>query len=347
MASSYTALGVELMVTGENAGTWGTKTNTNLQLFEQIAGGYLVQTLNATGTGVTTTALDVDDGALTGTACNRVIILGAESAQTIAGNKTVTIPNDVENWYLVKNSTSGSYTVNFKYATGTGDSVTWATTDKGWKMIYATKNDGTNPDIGEIALSTDPGGSNTQIQYNNSGAFGGDANLIWDSSTGLNIGTSKELRLQDDSGSEYVGMKASNGTTDYTMTWPAGVAAGNDYVLKSTTGGVLSWGELTGGTAWAAVKVTGDSPVSAAAGAGYFLNTTSGAITLTLPGSPTIGDEVSFVDYAGTFDSNALTIGRNGKKINGATADLTVSTERAANTLVYTDTTQGWLLKNK
>ena len=347
MASSYTALGVELMVTGENAGTWGTKTNTNLQLFEQIAGGYLVQTLNAAGTGVNTTALDVDDGALTGTACNRVIILGAESAQTIAGNKTVTIPNDVENWYLVKNSTSGSYTVNFKYATGTGDSVTWATTDKGWKMIYATKNDGTNPDIGEIALSTDPGGSNTQIQYNNSGAFGGDANLIWDSSTGLNIGTSKELRLQDDSGSEYVGMKASNGTTDYTMTWPAGVAAGNDYVLKSTTGGVLSWGELTGGTAWAAVKVTGDSPVSAAAGAGYFLNTTSGAITLTLPGSPTIGDEVSFVDYAGTFDSNALTIGRNGKKINGATADLTVSTERAANTLVYTDTTQGWLLKNK
>ena len=347
MASSYTALGVELMVTGENAGTWGTKTNSNLQLLEQLAGGYLVQTLNATGTGVTTTALDVDDGALTGTACNRVIILGAESAQAIGGNKTVTVPNDVENWYLVKNSTSGSYTVNFKYATGTGDSVTWATTDKGWKMIYATKNDGTNPDIGEIALSTDPGGSTTQIQYNNSGAFGGDANLIWDSSTGLNIGTSKELRLQDDSGAEYVGMKASNGTTDYTMTWPAGVAGGNDYVLKSTTGGVLSWGELTGGTAWAAVKVTGDSPVSAAAGAGYFLNTTSGAITLTLPGSPTIGDEVSFVDYAGTFDSNALTVARNGKKINGATADLTVSTERAANTLVYTDTTQGWLLKNK
>ena len=45
MASSYTPLGVELMVTGENAGTWGTKTNTNLQLFEQISGGFKVQTL--------------------------------------------------------------------------------------------------------------------------------------------------------------------------------------------------------------------------------------------------------------------------------------------------------------
>jgi len=344
MASSYTALGVELMVTGENAGTWGTKTNTNLQLLEQLAGGYLVQTLNAGGTGANTTALDVDDGALTGTACNRVIILGAESAQTIGGNKIVTIPNDVENWYLVKNSTSGSYTVQFKYATGTGDSVTWATTDKGWKIIYATKNDGTNPDIAEATLGGLPGGSDTQIQYNDSGSFGGDANLIWDSSTGLNIGTSKELRLQDDSGSEYVGMKASNGTTDYTMTWPAGVAGGNGYVLKSTTGGVLSWAELeAGGTQWQTVKTTG---FTAVAGQGYFCNTSGGGFTLTLPSSPTIGDEVTFVDYAGTFDSDNLTIGRNSEKINGASSDLTVATERAANTLVYTDGTQGWLLKS-
>ena len=345
MASSYTALGVELMVTGENVGTWGTKTNTNLQLFEQIAGGYLVQTLNATGTGVTTTALDVDDGALTGTACNRVIILGAESPQTIAGNKTVTIPNDVENWYLVKNSTTGSYTVNFKYATGTGDSVTWATTDKGWKIIYATKNDGTNPDIAEATLGGLPGGSNTQIQFNDSGSFGGDANLIWNSSTGLNIGTSKEIRLQDDSGGEYIGQKAGNSTTSYTLTWPTGVAGGNGYVLKSTTGGVLSWAELeAGGTSWQAVK-TGN--YTASAGEGVFCNTTSGSFTLTLPSSPTIGDEVSFIDYAGTFDTYALTIGRNSEKINGATADLTVSVERAANTLVYTDGTQGWLLKSK
>ena len=69
----------------------------------------------------------------------------------------------------MKNSTSGSYTVNFKYATGTGDSVTWATTDKGWKIIYATANDGTNPDIAEITVGGLPGGSDTQIQYNDSG----------------------------------------------------------------------------------------------------------------------------------------------------------------------------------
>ena len=345
MASTYTPLGVELMATGENAGTWGTKTNTNLQIIEQIAGGYKVQTLNTDGAGANTTTLSVSDGSTGATLATRTIILGAESPETISGNKIVTIPLDVEAFYFIKNSTSGSYTVQLKYASGSGDSVTWATTDKGWKIIYATANDGTNPDIAEISVGGLPGGSNTQIQYNDSGAFGGDANLVWNSSTGLNIGTSKELRLQDDSGSEYVGMKASNGTTDYTLTWPAGVAGGNGYVLKSTTGGVLSWAELeAGGTSWQAVITSGTT--AATAGNGYFCNTTAGAITLTLPSSPTIGDEVSFIDYAGTFDTNNLTIGRNSEKINGAAADLTVATERAANTLVYTDGTQGWLLKS-
>ena len=62
MASTYTPLGVELMATGENAGTWGTKTNTNLSIVEQISGGYKVQTLNASGAGANTTAVAVLDG---------------------------------------------------------------------------------------------------------------------------------------------------------------------------------------------------------------------------------------------------------------------------------------------
>ena len=131
----------------------------------------------------------------------------------------------------------------------------------------------------------------------------------------------------------------------YTITWPAAVAGGNGYLLKSTTGGVLSWEAAdAGGTSWQSVKTAN---YTASAGEGVFCNTTSGSFTLTLPSSPTLGDEVSFIDYAGTFDTNALTIGRNGSKINGAEADLTVSVERAANTLVFTDSTQGWLLKAK
>ena len=177
MPSTHTPLGVELMVTGENAGTWGTKTNTNLQLIEQLAAGYQVQTLNAGGTGANTTELTVSDGATGATLATRVIILGSEAGQAITGNKIVTIPIDVETWYFVKNSTTGSFTVQFKYASGSGDSFTWTAAQKDWRVLVATANDGTNPDITEVSLTTAPAGSDTQIQYNNSGAFGGDANL--------------------------------------------------------------------------------------------------------------------------------------------------------------------------
>ena len=100
--------------------------------------------------------------------------------------------------------------------------------------------------------------------------------------------------------------------------------------------------EITGGTSWQAVKTSG---FTAVAGEGYFCNTTSSAFTATLPVAATIGDEVSFIDYAGTFDTNNLTIGRNGHNIQGSATDLTVATERAGFSLVYVDATQGWLLK--
>ena len=336
MASTYTPLGVELMATGENAGTWGTKTNTNLQIFEQISGGYASVTVNGTGA----TALTISDGATGANGAARVIILSG----TITGNITVTLPLDVENFYAIKNSTSGGYTVEFKYVSGSGSSFTWGATQKDWRLFTAKGDDGTNPNIEEISLTTAPAGSDTQIQFNNSGSFGASANLVWDGSN-LNIGAQGDLRLQDSTGGEYIAQQAAATTTSYTITWPAGVAAGNDYVLKSTTGGVLSWGEVTGGASWQAV-ITAD-PSNAVAGNGYFCNTSGGAFNLTLPTSASIGDFVSFVDYAGTFDTNNLTIARNGHKIQGATADLVVSTERAANTLVYVDATQGWLLQNK
>ncbi len=101
---------------------------------------------------------------------------------------------------------------------------------------------------------------------------------------------------------------------------------------------------IGGGTSWQAVK-TGD--YTASAGEGVFVNTTSAAITITLQAG-TIGDEVSIIDYAGTADTNNITVAANGsEKIHASTDDLTVATERAAFTLVFTDSTQGWLLKDK
>jgi len=345
MPSTHTPLGVELMVTGENAGTWGTKTNVNLQLVEQLSAGYQVQTLNAAGSGANTTTLAVSDGATGATLATRVIILGAESAQAITGNKIVTIPLDVETWYFVKNSTSGAYTVQFKYASGSGSSFTWTTTQKDWRVLCATANDGTNPDITEVSLTTAPAGSDTQLQYNNSSSFGGAAGLTTDG-TNLNILAQGDLRLQDAADGEYVAHQAAATTTTYTVTWPGAVATSNDQILTSTTGGVLSWVDNSGGTSWQAV-VTGATQ-TAVAGNGYFIDTTSNVCNLTLPGG-TLGDEVSVVDYAGTFDTNNLTVTPDtGEKIQGESADatLTVATERAAFTLAYSGASQGWLLKN-
>ena len=147
MASTYTPLGVELMATGENAGTWGTKTNTNLQIFEQISGGFVTQSIAG---GAQTTALSVSDGSTGATLSHRMI----EFTGTITGNQIVTIPLDVQTFYFLRNSTSGSYTVQFKYASGSGDSFTFSATDKGDKIVFATANDGTNPDIDTLAIGT-------------------------------------------------------------------------------------------------------------------------------------------------------------------------------------------------
>ena len=147
MASTFSPLGVELMATGENAGTWGAKTNTNLQLVEQILGGFTQQSI-AGGAG--TTALTITDNGTGDTAGHRMI----EFTGTISGNRIVTIPNDVQTFYILRNSTSGSHTVEFKYATGSGSTFTFASTDKGDKMVFATANDGTNPDIATLAIGT-------------------------------------------------------------------------------------------------------------------------------------------------------------------------------------------------
>ena len=347
MPSTYNYLGIELMATGENAGTWGTKTNTNLNIIQQASSGYHSQDVNLVGTGANTTALLMTDGdststtdSLTNAARNQVIKLTGTG--DITGNKIVTFPTDTEGLKVIFNGTVGVYTVQLKGASDSGSGTTFSTTDKGKKMVYMS-----GTDLIEVVLATDPAGSTTQIQYNNAGAFGGDADLIWTAGTGLTINSQKELRLADTDDDKYVGMKSHTAVgTSYTLTWPQNVAGANDYVLTSQTDGTLAWAENTGGTSWQAV-VTGTSQ-AATAGNGYFIDTTSNVCNLTLPAG-TLGDEVSVVDYAGTFDSNTLTVTpASGEKIQGESADavLTNSTERSAFTLAYSGATQGWLLKN-
>ena len=455
MASTFTPLGIELQATGENAGTWGTKTNTNLSLIEQISGGFTQQSIAG---GAQTTTLSVSDGSTGAVLAHRMI----EFTGTITGNQIVTIPNDVQNFYILKNSTSGSYTVQFKYATGSGDSFTFAATAKKTAIIFASGSpDTTNPKMieiqtgGDVVDDTSPqlGGDldtndfniafddahgindengNEQIIFQTTSsavnqfdvtnaatgnapsisATGGDTNidiaLIPKGSGETKVGTGSaaatvtssgayDLRLDTNSGSNSGYINIVDGANGNQQIYPNGTgyteiggatnpgtiqlncesnshgiklqspphSAGQSYTLKFPTGNVtadrflkvdsvsgsgttgvgqLSFAEVSGGTSWQAVKT---STFTAVAGEGYFVNTTSNAITMNLPAG-NLGDEVVFIDYAGTFDTYTFTIAANGtEKIAGSTADLTVSTERAGNTLVYTDSTQGWLLKNK
>ena len=451
MASTYTPLGIEKQATGENAGTWGTKTNTNLDIIEQISGGYTTQAVSDSGD----TTLSVSDGSTGATLAHRVL----EFTGSLTASRNVTIPLDVQNFYILKNATSGSQNVVFKYVSGSGTSATIA---NGKTVIaYAKADDGTNPNIATVSLASDLvddttpqlGGNldtnsfmidfdddhglrdengNEQLIFQTTSsavnhiemtnaatgndpkvaAAGGDSNvdlaiapkgsgeivvgtgsaaatittsgaydLTLDTNSGTNSGTititdganGAITATPNGTGEVVVGGNTNPGTLvlncennshgiklqspahsanqSYTLKFPTGNVTADRYLkVDSVTGsgttgvGQLSFAEVSGGTAWQAVATTN---ATMTAGYGYFVNTTSGAITMTLPGSATQGDEISIIDYAGTFDSNNLTVGRNSHKIQGSAADLTVSTERAGFTLVYVDSTQGWLLKDK
>ena len=121
-------------------------------------------------------------------------------------------------------------------------------------------------------------------------------------------------------------------------------AGGNSLLVSDGSGTITTNNINVKDTDWQSVVTSNTTMV---AGRGYFVNTTSAAITMTLPSSASIGDTIQVIDYAGTADTNNITIGRNSHKIQGDAADLTVSTERAAFTLVYVDATQGWLLDSK
>jgi hypothetical protein len=301
MATIYSSdLKLSIMATGENAGTWGQITNTNLYLIQQAIGGY--QEISIAG-GAQTTALAMSDGALSN-ARNAVIKLTG----TITGNQIVTVPNSIEKTWIVYNGTTGAFTVEFKTASGTGS--TFSTTDKGIKYLYS---DGTNIIDINSNLST------------------------------IDLVNQNQLRFEDATGGEYVALRApATVSPSYILTLPTADGSANQ-VLTTNGSGALSFATVSGGAAWQAVK-TGNFNVTVKEG--YFVDTTSTAITATLPASPVIGDFVSFIDYAGTFDTNNLTIARNGKNIQGVAEDLIVATERAGLTLVFVDNTQGWLLQN-
>ena len=128
-----TDIKLDLMVTGSNSGTWGTKTNTNLQLIEEALCGYIDQSIAG---GVGTTALVISDAA-SSNGRNMIIKLSG----TITGNRIVTVPTALEKMWIFSNETTGVFTVQLKGASDTGSGYTFSTTNKGKRIVYMTGTD--------------------------------------------------------------------------------------------------------------------------------------------------------------------------------------------------------------
>jgi hypothetical protein len=284
MASNYTNLGVQLMTTGEKAGTWGTLTNTNWNIIEQIAGGYVAQALTDNGT----LTLTKNDGTTGATLATRLWKL---TGTLSAGNSIVTVPDSIENWWLVNNAEGGStYTVTVKTVSGTG--VTWAAGETGTKLLYT---DGTNVvdsglGLGDVTLT-------------------GTQTLTNKTLTSPAIGTS----ILDTNGLELLKVTATgSATNEFTL---ANAATGSGPTLSSTgsSDSNIDINITPAGTG--DVVLAADTTKVGDAGAAATL-TSNGAGTLTVTTGGT--EDLVLSTNSGT-NSGTITI------TDGANADMTIA----------------------
>ena len=202
MANSTSAsLKLTVQATGENSGTWGQITNTNLLILEQAIGGF--QSVAIT-TGAT---LTFSNGALSNGKNNVLKLVG-----TIGGAVNVVVPDSIEKTYIIDNATTGAYAVTVKTSSGTG--VTWAAADKGTKVVYS---DGTN--VVDTAL--------TDLSSDYSPQLSADLDC-----NGQDIIMDSSNSIQDDSNNEYIKMaKTGSAVNEFTVT---NAATGNAPNLSAT-----------------------------------------------------------------------------------------------------------------
>ena len=161
----------------------------------------------------------------------------------------------------------------------------------------------------------------------------------------IKINSQGEVKLFDSDNSNYIGLKAPGTvSSDQTFILPDADGSANN-ALKTDGSGNLGFVEVTtlvtSAIDWQSTLKTGD--FTAVSGEGYFINTTSGAVTATLPASPSAGNIVAFKDYAATFATNNLTIGRNSSNIQGNSSNALLATNRASVVMVYVNASKGWL----
>jgi len=315
--------------------------STKLQ-FNPSTGVFTSTSFSGAGTGLTGTASGLSIGGNAATATSATSATTATTATNLANGTANQIP-----YQTGAGATSfiTAPTVSSTALTWNGSAFTWAAATAGLTISDDTTTNATRYLTFTSATTgtiTSENVSSTKLQFNPStGAFTS-TSLTPTNAVGIAYGgtgqTTASAAFNALSPITSTGdLILGNGTNSATR-----LAIGtNGYVLTSN-GTTASWQAASGGggITWQAVQTSGFTAVS---NRGYPCNTTSAAFTVTLPASPSAGDTIVFVDYAGTFATNNLTIAPNGNKIIGSTSDKILYTYREGITFVYIDATQGWL----
>ena len=330
MSSTFTSrLKLERQASGANSGNWGNLVNYVLNRIDSTVRGYV--------------AVNVAGSANVTLVSNNSTNNTAESADDQVHNKVIeftgalgapihVFTDAVEGDYTIFNNTTGSHALTFA---NTGHAANGVAITQGTKSIVYTNGStiyDVGADLGSIKVSS--------LTSNGGATITGNTDVTGN----IALKTQKAMVFEDSSGGQFAALKAAATTTSYTLTLPAATGSA-DQVMKTDGSGNLSFVDQGGGSvSWNTTPITANT--TATAGVGFFGNTSGGAFILTLPSSPSAGDIVAVKDYANTFDTNALTIARNGEKIQGGTTDMTLNTEGLAITLFYVDSTKGWMQIN-
>ena len=226
--TTSTSLKLTVQATGENSGTWGQFTNTNLLILEQAIGGY-------DAVGITSGATLTFSNGVLSNGKNQVLKLTG----TISGNVNVVIPDSIEKSYIIDNATTGSHTVTFKTTSGSG--VTWAATDKSTKLVYS---DGTNVvdtafvsnGITSIVEDTSPQlGGNLDVNGNDIvSTSNADIDIIPNGTGDVNLG-SDTVQIGDNNADATL---TTQGTGDLILNTNNGTNAGNITLADGANGDI-------------------------------------------------------------------------------------------------------------
>ena len=333
MATFVNNLRLKEITTGDEDGTWGTSTNTNLEL---ITDGFSYGTKQlSSDANQTFTMPDATADATRG------FYLKITSAGSLTATREVTLgPNTVSKVWMIENATTGGQSITIKQGSGAG--ITIPTTQK------------------TMVITDGAGAGAAVINANPSGAVGSVTSV---SGTGTVNGLSLSGTVTS-SGNLTLGgaLSGVNLTSQVTGTLPVAnggtgqtALTANNVILGNGTSGVQV---VAPGTSGNVLKSTGSSWASAAEAAGYppptlvgsnvtatsaqFLVATAGSITITLPASPSAGDFVAVKDGTGAAATTTFTVARNGSKIASSATDLTFDKNFAEIVMTYINATIGW-----